>query len=147
VLDLFALVQERLTCPRVIIDNRDVERSLEEYDSPSTLHYVDPPYIGAEYYYQAGVRKKVKKPFDHQRLAEQLNAVEGYVALSYYPDPELDRWYPADRWRRTTWQQPKSCSIVADEMQIATELLLCNYSAPAPAILPMSLWMEEGGQI
>jgi DNA adenine methylase len=146
VLELFEQVQERLTHPRVVIDNRDVERAIEEYDAPTTLHYVDPPYIGAEYYYQAGIRKKVKKPFDHRRLAELLNAVQGYVALSYYPHPDLDDWYPLDRWRRMTWQQPKSSSLAADEIQMATEMLLCNYSTPASAIMPMSLWTDGGVQ-
>ena len=145
VLELFDLIQERLTHPQVILDNRDVERVIEEYDAPTTLHYVDPPYIGTEYYYQAGIRNKVKKTFDHQRLAEILNTVEGDVALSYYPHPDLDRWYPLDRWQRTTWQQPKASSMAADTIQIATEMLLCNYAAPVPAILPVSLWNDEQG--
>jgi DNA adenine methylase len=145
VLTCFEQVQQRFTHPRVMIDNRDVERALEEYDSSTTLHYVDPPYIGAEYYYQAGVRKKLKKPFDHRRLAALLNQVEGYVILSYYPHPDLDAWYPASRWRRLTWQQPKSCSLASEEIQMATEMLLCNYAAPAPTIRPVPLWNEQGG--
>jgi DNA adenine methylase len=146
-LDTFRLVKQRLTHPRrVIIDNRDVERVLEEYDSPTTLHYVDPPYIGAEYYYQAGYRKQVKKPFDHARLAAQLNDVQGFVALSYYPHPDLDRWYSPDRWHRLTWQQSKPSSVPAlgeevGVVQTATEMLLCNYEAP---IARLSLWTEEG---
>jgi|SRR5579859_4311781 len=131
-LDLFKPVQERLLHPRAIIDNRDVERVIEEYDSPRTLLYVDPPYKGAEYYYQVGIRKHAKKPFDHRGLAIMLNAARGYVALSYYPYPELDAWYPSDRWRRMTWQQQKPSSAVvvspATAVDDATEILLMNYS-------------------
>jgi DNA adenine methylase len=145
ILDAFEQIQQRLTHPQVILDNRDVERALEVYDSPTTLHYVDPPYIGAEYYYQAGIRNKVKKSFDHQHLAEMLGAVQGSVALSYYPHPDLDRWYPLDRWQRMTWQQSKPSSRMDGELQIATEMLLCNYSTPDSAILPVSLWTQEGG--
>lgn len=137
VLDTFARVQERLTHPRVLIDNRDVERALEEYDSPTTLHYVDPPYIGAEYYYQLGVRTHAKKGFDHERLAAMLNASQGYVALSYYPHPDVERWYPADRWRRLSWQVQKVSAIAGatpSTVQTATELLLCNYAAPAASL-------------
>ena len=137
-LEVFAQVQERLTHPQVIIDNRDVERAIALYDSPTTLHYVDPPYIGAEYYYQAGIRKQVKKVFDHQRLAEILNEVQGFVALSYYPHPDLDQWYPLDRWRRRTWQQTKSSSHNGEEIQVATEMLLCNYPV---SVVPT--WQEE----
>lgn len=137
VLTTFAQVQERLTHPRVLIDNRDVERVLEEYDSPTTLHYVDPPYIGAEYYYQGGARMHAKKRFDHERLAEMLNAAQGYVALSYSPHAKLERWYPADRWRRITWQVQKVSAIHGEtpsEIQTATEMLLCNYPAPAATL-------------
>ncbi len=143
VLDLFEQVQQRITHPRFIIDNRDVERALEEYDSPTTLHYVDPPYIGAEYYYQAGIRKRVKKQFDHKRLAEMLNTIKGYVTLSYYPHPDLEGWYCPEKWRRLTWQQPKSSSLAADEIQTATEMLLCNYPAPTSTASPVSLWEES----
>lgn len=140
VLATFTQVQERLTHPRVIIDNRDVERTIEEYDSPTTLHYVDPPYIGAEYYYLSGVRMHTKKPFDHCRLAAVLNATKGYVALSYYPHPDLDIWYPSGRWRRMTWQVQKVSAIhskTPSKVEIATEMLLCNYP---PAISTVSLW-------
>ncbi len=138
VLETFAQVQRRLTHPHVILDNRDVEQVIEEYDSPKTLHYVDPPYIGAEYYYQAGMRKQMRKVFDHRRLAELLNNVRGYVALSYYPHPDLDAWYPQERWRRLTWRQHKPSALSpAAAMREATEMLLCNYPAPC-----RSLWEE-----
>ncbi len=140
-LETFQQVQERFTHPRVIIDNRDVEWVIEEYDSKTTLHYIDPPYIGAEYYYQAGIRKHVKKAFDHRRLAEMVNSVKGYVALSYYPHPDLDAWYPLDKWRRLYWHQQKPSAIVGKtpgEGQTATEMLLCNYADPR-----VSLWEEE----
>jgi DNA adenine methylase len=143
VLDVFPLVQARLTQPAVIIDNRDVERVIAEYDSPTTLHYVDPPYIGAEYYYQAGIRKQGRKVLDHQRLATLLNAVRGYVALSYYPHPDLDEWYPREKWRRLTWQQIKPSSLVEEEIQVATEMLLCNYPGATPAMSCQSLWEES----
>ena len=38
-LDLFKPVQDRLLHPRVILDDRDVERVIEEYGSPKTLMY------------------------------------------------------------------------------------------------------------
>lgn len=124
--ELFKQVQERFTHPRVLIDNRDVERVIEEYDSPDTLFY-----IGAEYYYQAGMRTHEKKVFDHKRLAEILNQVRGKVALSYYPAPELEVWYSLDTWRRVTWQQMKISNIKRAEMSgeasLATEMLLCIF--------------------
>jgi len=124
-LDLFTPVQDRLLHPRVILDNRDVERVIREYESPKTLIYCDPPYRGAEYYYQVGIRKHAKKAFDHEQLAVLLNTVRGSIALSYYPYPELDEWYPVERWRRISWRQHKPSSLDAENE--ATELLLMNY--------------------
>jgi DNA adenine methylase len=131
VLSTFKAVQFRLAHSRVIIDNRDVERVIEEYDSPTTLHYVDPPYVGTEMYYsyQLGSRRWVKKAFNHERLAEVLNAVKGHVALSYYPHDELDQRYPPDRWRRMVWQQHKNAAIGSEGNTTSMEVLLMNYGA------------------
>jgi DNA adenine methylase len=119
VVESFEAVQARMSS--VLIDNRDFERTVEIYDAPRTLFYVDPPYINAEMYYHLG-------DFDHERLAEVLNNVRGKVCLSYYPHEKLDRLYPADRWHRQTWHQQKRSSIQhCEELLDATEMLLCNY--------------------
>src|SRR5687767_15740559 len=47
-IELFEAVQQRFRY--VSIDNRDVLSTLKRYDSPRTLFYVDPPYIGTEQY-------------------------------------------------------------------------------------------------
>lgn len=131
--ETFAAVQERLR--GVLIDNRDVLYVLRKYAAgrKRTLVYVDPPYIGAEHYYET-------PPFDHAALAQALNTLDCYVALSYYPHESLDEWYPADKWRRITWQQHKPSSIGGDMNSYdhtATEMLLCNYPEEQPT---PSLW-------
>lgn len=123
--ETFTRVQQRFA--RVLIDNRDMKRMFEMYDSPRTLFYIDPPYIGAEHYYN-------QDEFDHKELAKALQHTKGYVALSYYPHPDLDSWYPLKKWRRLTWQVQKVSAIHGEtpaEEQIATEMLLCNYPAVA----------------
>jgi DNA adenine methylase len=134
-LELFEAVADRLKY--VAIDNRDVLASVKRYDSPRTLFYVDPPYINAESYYEAS-----KHGFPHADLAALLNQVQGYVTLSYYPDPELEQWYPVSKWQRMTWLQHKSSQIAqeASEEDRATEMLLCNYG-------PMkTLWSKPMGE-
>ena len=122
---LFESIQERLQ--GVAIDNRDVLATIKRYDSPRTLFYIDPPYFGAEMYYEAS-----KGGFPHEEMAQLLQQVQGYVALSYYPHPDAQRWYASEKWRRVTWQQPKSSQIQLPERgDIATEMLLLNYLAPA----------------
>lgn len=121
--EVFQLAKQRLRT--VLIDNRDCLDTIRRYDSPKTLYYCDPPYWGAEHYYEVS-----RDGFDHVGLASALNRARGYVALSYYPHPEIDKLYPPDRWRRMTWQQVKSSALHEDASNdLATELLLMNYPA------------------
>lgn len=122
-LEVFEAVQERLKY--VTIDNRDVLATVKRYDSPTTFFYLDTPYLGVEQYYEPS-----KNGFPHEELAVLLQTVSAQVAFSCYPHPEIDRLYPLDKWRRITWEQPKSSDIKSEEMARATEMLLCNYPEP-----------------
>jgi DNA adenine methylase len=123
-IELFQAAKERMKY--VCIDNRDCIATIRRYDSPRTLFFTDPPYIGCEQYYEAS-----RDGFDHVGLANVLNQAKGYVALSYYSHPQIDELYPSSRWRKMTWQQHKSPAIKDDDQSndLATELLLMNYSA------------------
>lgn len=132
-IDLFKQVQERFRL--VMIDNRDFEQIFKIYDKPRTLFYLDPPYVESEFYYHN------QEPFtmdDHVRLASLLNSTSAYVALSYYPHPILDELYPADKWRRVTWEVQKHSQKTKTTRDKATELLLCNYQPTA-----RTLWDDE----
>ena len=124
-IEVFQAAKDRLKY--VLIDNRDCIKTIERYDSPKTLLYCDPPYVEKEHYYQASW-----DGFDHVALARALNAATGYVAVSYYPHPEIDKLYPSSRWRRMTWTQKKSSALRLEDGDhhtgTATELLLMNYS-------------------
>ncbi len=73
----------------MLIENRDATKIIKKYDSPSTLFYIDPPYIHKE-------RKNVssgKYHFEmnedeHAELLRLLCGVAGMVVLSGY-DCEL----------------------------------------------------------
>ena len=49
VVDILPLFRERLKS--VIIENRDFEDLIKTYDRNDAVFYVDPPYVGAEQYY------------------------------------------------------------------------------------------------
>ena len=68
-----------------------------EYDSPTTLHYLDPPYLGFDsvYRWRFGLA-------DHQRLADAAHRRTGRVAISGYRSPAYDRWFRG--WYR--WDHP-----------------------------------------
>ena len=117
----------------VVVDQQDASRCIKQWDTPSSLFYCDPPYVGHEAYYQGGFGEA-----DHERLGEALNAIAGRAVVSYYPCPAVDKLYPATRWHRKAIQvftsacgnqprDPHGEPVKAKACQRRTELLLCNF--------------------
>jgi DNA adenine methylase len=77
----------------VLIECRPAIDVLRQHDSPSTLHYVDPPYLhatrnrGAHHgrYYRHEMSDQ-----DHAELLMALLELEGFVVLSSYPSALYD---------------------------------------------------------
>lgn len=63
----------------MVVEQQDFERCIRQCDSPSTLFYIDPPYVGTEGYYKGGFQTA-----DHARLADLLAGLQGRAVLSYY---------------------------------------------------------------
>ena len=130
---MLSLPQIHRRLATVVIDQQDIQRCIRQWDGPSTLFYVDPPYVGTEGYYKGGFGRQ-----DHSRLAETLKNVVGRVVLSYYSCPEVARMYPEGRWHYTrinTFQtasgnRPRDPNGMAQKLarvQQRTELILCNF--------------------
>jgi DNA adenine methylase len=104
----------------VMIECNDFRNILEKYDSPQTLFYVDPPYVGRENYYAGDFTEQ-----DHRDLSDLLHKAQGNVILSYYSDPLIDELYE-DFWKESfgTYKQ-----VVGGEgtSSPAEELLLMNF--------------------
>ncbi|AYK08882.1 DNA adenine methylase [Brevibacillus laterosporus] len=114
---LFKQYSERMK--GVMIENTDYKTIIEKYDTPGTLFYIDPPYIGREKYYAGGFKEE-----DHRELAYILQNIEGKVIVSYYDDPLLLEIYP--NWRRETFKSFKQ--VVNGSCNNSTEeLLLMNF--------------------
>ena len=83
----------------VLIENRPAIRVMLQHDAPTTLHYVDPPYLHSTRDKSATSRNYYKHEMtdeEHFELIEKLKALSGYVVLSGYEnnmyDRHLDRW-------------------------------------------------------
>ncbi|HLG79131.1 MAG TPA: DNA adenine methylase [Ktedonobacteraceae bacterium] len=111
----------------VQIEHRDFAAIIQTYQTPRTLFYVDPPYIGCEDYYDTVDGSQLFTEDDHRRLATLLNATPAYVALSYYAHSLVDELYPAQRWRLLTWRQAKAVQKTREHRQYGREVLLMNY--------------------
>jgi DNA adenine methylase len=82
----------------VLIENRPALDVMQQHDSPSTLHFVDPPYMH-ETRVMTGNRRTYNHELtdlDHVELIEGLLELEGFVVLSGYGSPlyrdRLDGW-------------------------------------------------------
>lgn len=111
----------------VNIENQDFERLISRYSAEGVVFYCDPPYVGAEEYYESsGFTGK-----DHARLAAVLNASSCRVMVSYYPHPLVAKLYPKTHWRavRINVAKASAASKLNDKKPRGVELLLMNYDA------------------
>ena len=70
---------------KVLIENRDFEKLIKQYDSPGSFFYCDPPYFATENYYKdVGFTAK-----DHLRLRDTLLEIKGKFLVSYNDCPEI----------------------------------------------------------
>ena len=77
---------------KVVIENRDFERLIGQYDSPVSFFYCDPPYYATENYYKdVGFTAD-----DHIRLRDSLLKCSGKFLVSYNDCPEI----------REIWNKP-----------------------------------------
>lgn len=101
------------------INNMDALQVMSRYDTPDTLHYVDPPYVQST----RGNRVRYVHEYDqedHERLLAFLQTLKGKVVLSGY-DSELYAAY-LDGWR-------KECKVSHDTQgSKKIECLWMNYN-------------------
>ncbi len=102
----------------VIIENKDFEALIRQYDRPGAFLYADPPYYDAESFYAVGFPKE-----NHERLRDTLKLAEGYVMVSYNNAPEVRELYKDFYIYLTT--RPHSMS--KKEGAVYEELIITNY--------------------
>lgn len=86
----------------VVIENKDAMEVMSQHDSPTTLHYVDPPYV---FETRSGANPCCKKGYKHEMTDEQhcvlagyLKTLKGCVVISGYSCPLYDELY--EGWER-----------------------------------------------
>jgi len=96
--DHLYMVAERLM--GVQIECKDAFKVIPHFDAPSTLFYLDPPYL-------AGSRSRPDHQYthefsdaDHAKLADLLQGLEGYCVLSGYPGVMYADLYERHGWVR-----------------------------------------------
>lgn len=106
-LSQFQPVHERLQ--GVLIENLDWYDCLQDFDSPETIFYCDPPYLDA---YKGTYKHELNKE-EHSNFLNAVFQCKGFVAVSGYTNP----LYEEQDWdSRHTWE-----SIVSARSQAYSE--------------------------
>ena len=108
----------------VYIAQEDFEKLIKRWDTPGTLFYCDPPYLGTNPY-RCGFTFD-----DHIRLRKALEKVKGKAMVSYENCPEVRKLYKGWRTKKRTVSRPSQ--VVTREnkgrkRKKAEELLFINY--------------------
>ena len=107
----------------VAIACEDALKVMDQFDSPQTLFYLDPPYINTDQGHYKGYTHA-----DFERLLDKMQHVQGACLLSHYPLPDMS--YPTE-WREYRF---KTFSTVAGTNDMVankgTERTECVYYKP-----------------
>jgi DNA adenine methylase len=119
--DGLTAVHERLR--RVVIENADALDLIRREDTPGTLFYLDPPYLG-ETRASADVYSHEMTRADHQRLLDLIRGVRGKVMLSGYPSDLYDGALAG--WTRHRFDLPNNAAGGGTKRRME-EVLWCNF--------------------
>lgn len=112
----------------VVIENRDALACMRQHDAPTTLHYVDPPYV----HETRSMRKHATsyrhelKDEDHCALVSHLRELSGMVVVSGYRCGMYDELF--GDWKRI------DCATHADGARDRVESLWLSPNVPAPGL-------------
>jgi len=79
-------IHERLD--KVLVENRDFERLIKQYDHDGAFFYCDPPYTCG-----CGYEVTTTEGFAHERLRDVLTNIQGRFLLSYDDSPKVRELY------------------------------------------------------
>lgn len=105
----------------VVVESKDAKAVMAQHDAPTTLHYVDPPYV---FDTRADLAKDYAHELtdeDHSELLTFLRGLRGMVILSGYPSALYDD--ALSDWRRIERK------ALADGARERTEVLWINPAA------------------
>lgn len=111
---------------RVVIENKDFEKLIRQYDRPVSFFYLDPPYFQTEGYYR-NVGEDGFTRGDHIRLRDILMGIEGKFLLSYNDHPFVRELYDRPGIRIMEVSRINNIKQRYDGGCLFEELLIANY--------------------
>ena len=131
---------------KVVVENKDFEKLIRQYDRPVSFFYCDPPYHATESYYknvgEGGFTEK-----DHIRLRDALMKIEGKFLLSYNDDEFIRELYDAPGIQLLSTTRINNIKQRYDPNSQFAELLIGNYDlAERARCEPSQMTLFDYGQ-
>jgi len=111
---------------KVVVENKDFEKLIKQYDRPVSFFYVDPPYYETEKYYKNVGEEGFKKE-DHIRLRDALMRIEGKFLLSYNDCTFIRELYNAPNIQIEAYTRINNIKQRYDNGAQFPEILVANY--------------------
>ena len=111
---------------KVVIENKDFEKLIRQYDRPVSFFYADPPYYETEKYYK-NVGEDGFQEKDHIRLRDTLMDIEGKFLLSYNDCEFIRNLYDAPNIQIESFTRINNIKQRYDNGAQFPEILISNY--------------------
>jgi len=111
---------------KVVVENKDFEKLIRQYDRPISFFYADPPYFETEKYYKNVGEDGFKKE-DHIRLRDTLMSIEGKFLLSYNDCSFIRELYDAPNIQIESYTRINNIKQRYDNGAQFPEILVANY--------------------
>ena len=111
---------------KVVVENKDFEKLIRQYDRPVSFFYCDPPYFETESYYK-NVGEDGFTEKDHIRLRDTLIGVQGKFLLSYNDCEFIRNLYDAPGIRIDAYTRINNIKQRYDNGAQFPEILIANY--------------------
>jgi DNA adenine methylase len=123
----FALIEQaHRRLAKVVIENKDFEKLIRQYDRPVSFFYLDPPYHATESYYK-NVGEDGFTEKDHIRLRDALLGIQGKFLLSYNDDAFIRELYDAPGIQLISTTRINNIKQRYDPNSQFSELIIGNY--------------------
>lgn len=122
-----------------IIENKDFEALIRQYDRPNAFFYLDPPYYETEGMYEVMFAKE-----DHVRLRDTLANIQGHFLLSYN-DCEFIRELYKDFYIESCTRINNMALRYDNEAQFP-EVLISNYNTSKGSKMKKQLGLFDEGE-
>lgn len=131
--DTIRIAAERMR--GVVIERRPAVQVMQAHDGPTTVHYVDPPYLPETRDKGRDYRHEMTRD-DHIALLDCLRQLRGAVVLSGYGSSLYDE--ALNHWRRIELR------AMADRAAKRTEVIWCNFPDHLPMLLDQMPGARDG---